>query len=280
MPSRLSRRPADSMMRRRVSCLCSFAYRAMCVPSRPCHLSTDDITIVLCYYDHNATLSIGADNLEHIPGRRGRKRFRGGSLRRLHLPAVGSAGRFSPCTAEPLPRDHRLVGPRVPGLPRRRARRDRVRQRWDRILQRRAPRLHRRIRRRCHRVHRRARPATVDLLGWSLGGIVAQEVARRRPELVRKLVVAGSAPGGQIPGAPGLSEDVLNIMTKPEADADDLLHLFYPATDAARAAGFEHLAKVSTRLSAGGPAVSEKAAMAQLAAIGQVLSVPFDTVQS
>ena len=32
---------------------------------------------------------------------------------------------------------------------------------------------------------------TVDLLGWSLGGIVAQEVARRRPELVRKLVVAG-----------------------------------------------------------------------------------------
>jgi pimeloyl-ACP methyl ester carboxylesterase len=69
-------------------------------------------------------------------------------------------------------------------------------------------------------------------------------------------------------------------MTKPEADADDLLYLFYPATDAARAAGFEHFAKVSTRLSAGGPAVSEKAAMAQLAAIGQVLSVPFDTVQS
>ena len=30
--------------------------------------------------------------------------------------------------------------------------------------------------------------STVDLLGWSLGGIVAQEVALRRPELVRKLV--------------------------------------------------------------------------------------------
>src|SRR6202008_2066849 len=62
----------------------------------------------------------------------------------------------------------------------------------------------------------------VDLLGWSLGGIVAQEVARRRPEMVRKLVVAGSAPGGQIPGAPALSEDVVGIMAKPEADADDL----------------------------------------------------------
>ena len=122
--------------------------------------------------------------------------------------------------------------------------------------------------------------STVDLLGWSLGGIVAQEIARCRPELVRKLVVAGSAPGGQIPDAPGLSEDVLGIMTKTEADADDLLYLFYPATDSARAAGFDHLAKVSRRLAAGGPAVSQEAAMAQLAAIGQVSSVPFDKVRS
>jgi len=122
--------------------------------------------------------------------------------------------------------------------------------------------------------------STVDLLGWSLGGIVAQEIARCRPELVRKLVVAGSAPGGQIPDAPGLSEDVLGIMTKAEADADDLQYLFYPATDSARAAGFDHLAKVSRRLAAGGPAVSQEAAMAQLAAIGQVSSVPFDKVRS
>jgi pimeloyl-ACP methyl ester carboxylesterase len=121
---------------------------------------------------------------------------------------------------------------------------------------------------------------TVDLLGWSLGGIVAQEVARRRPELVRRLVVAGSAPGGQVPGTGELNEEVLHIMAKPEADADDLLYLFYPDTDSARAAGFEHLAKVSKRLAAGGPAVSEKAAMAQLAAIGQILSVPFDEVRS
>ncbi len=122
--------------------------------------------------------------------------------------------------------------------------------------------------------------STVDLLGWSLGGIVAQEVARRRPELVRRLVVAGSAPGGQVPGAPGLSEEVLRIMAKPEADENDLLYLFYPDTDSARAAGFEHLANVSKRLAAGGPAVSEKAAMGQLTALGQLLSVPFDTVRS
>ena len=121
---------------------------------------------------------------------------------------------------------------------------------------------------------------TVDLLGWSLGGIVAQEVALRRPELVRKLVVAGSAPGGLVPGMPDMSEEVLRIMAKPDADENDLLYLFYPETDAARAAGFEHLANVSKRLATGGPAVSEEAAMGQLAAVGQILSVPFDKVRS
>ena len=111
--------------------------------------------------------------------------------------------------------------------------------------------------------------STVDLLGWSLGGIVAQEVALRRPELVRKLVVAGSAPGGRVPGMPDMSEEVLRIMANPDADENDLLYLFYPETDAARAAGFEHLANVSKRLAAGGPAVSEEAAMGQLAAVGR-----------
>ncbi len=39
----------------------------------------------------------------------------------------------------------------------------------------------------------------VDLLGWSLGGIVAQHVALRRPGLVRKIVVAGSSGPGVVP---------------------------------------------------------------------------------
>jgi pimeloyl-ACP methyl ester carboxylesterase len=55
---------------------------------------------------------------------------------------------------------------------------------------------------------------------------VAQHVALRRPDLVRKLVVAGSAPGG-VPGAAPLSDKVLGVMTKQEADENDLLFLFY-----------------------------------------------------
>jgi pimeloyl-ACP methyl ester carboxylesterase len=121
---------------------------------------------------------------------------------------------------------------------------------------------------------------SVDLLGWSLGGIVAQEVTLRRPDLVRRLVVAGSAPGGVVPGMPEMDEKVLQIMAKSTSDPEDLLFLFYPETESARAAGLTHLANVSTRLAAQGPAVSEQAAMGQLTAIGQVLANPFERVRA
>jgi pimeloyl-ACP methyl ester carboxylesterase len=120
----------------------------------------------------------------------------------------------------------------------------------------------------------------VDLLGWSLGGLVAQRLAARRPELVRRIIVAGSGPTGWVPGAPEASQKVLGIMAKPDADLEDTLYLFYPETDAARACGREHFAHVSTRRAAGGPAVSETAAQGMLAAVGQVLAAPFDQVQA
>ena len=120
----------------------------------------------------------------------------------------------------------------------------------------------------------------VDLLGWSLGGVVAQAVTRRRPDVVRKLIVAGSGPG-QVPGMTALAEDVLTIMAKPGGgDAEDMLYLFYPDNDAARASGHEHLAKVSTRLAADAPVVSEEAAMGQFIAAGKLMSIPFERVQS
>jgi pimeloyl-ACP methyl ester carboxylesterase len=122
--------------------------------------------------------------------------------------------------------------------------------------------------------------SAVDLLGWSLGGIVAQEVTHRRPDLVRRLVVAGSSPVGPVPGQPEMSQDVIGIMTKPAATVDDLLFLFYPDTKAARARGADHLKNVSARLGAGGPQVSEDAAMGQLQAVAKILAAPFDEVRS
>lgn len=122
--------------------------------------------------------------------------------------------------------------------------------------------------------------AEVDLLGWSLGGIVAQRVAIRRPDLVRKIVVAGSSGPGVAPGTPDMSEKVLSIMGNPDAGVEDLLYLFYPETEEARASGLEHVAKVSKRLETGPPAVTEEAAQGQLAAVASLLAVPWDQLRS
>ncbi|WP_327110977.1 alpha/beta hydrolase [Nocardia sp. NBC_01730] len=120
----------------------------------------------------------------------------------------------------------------------------------------------------------------VDLLGWTLGGTIAQRMALLRPDLVRRLVLAASNPGGQVPGAPAPNEKVLATMTKPEVTGDDLVYLFFPETDAGRTAGHEYLARVATRLTTNRPGVSEVAAKGQLTAIGKNTSIPFHQVRT
>ncbi|MDT9697981.1 alpha/beta hydrolase [Streptomyces sp. P17] len=120
----------------------------------------------------------------------------------------------------------------------------------------------------------------VDLLGWTLGGTVAQHIARTRPDLVRKLVVAAANPGGTVPGAPDPDPRVRATMTKPEVTGDDLVFLFFPETETGRAAGYAHLARVATRLATGIPDVSEAAAMGQIAAIAKDAAIPFDQVRA
>jgi pimeloyl-ACP methyl ester carboxylesterase len=105
-----------------------------------------------------------------------------------------------------------------------------------------------------------------DLLGWSLGGIVAQGVALTAPGLVRRLIVAGSTPGG-VPDAPRLPGRVLAIVSKPVNDAEDFLYLFFPETPAGRAAGEASLARLATRLDASNARLSPEAVKGQLAAI-------------
>jgi pimeloyl-ACP methyl ester carboxylesterase len=49
----------------------------------------------------------------------------------------------------------------------------------------------------------------VDLLGFSIGSFIAQEVALTRPSLVAKLVLASTAPQGA-PGMHGWAPDIIN----------------------------------------------------------------------
>jgi pimeloyl-ACP methyl ester carboxylesterase len=121
----------------------------------------------------------------------------------------------------------------------------------------------------------------VDLLGWSLGGIVAQYATRRGPDLVRKLIVAGSSPGSPVPGAPPMSDKVRQIMAKPGGGEDeDVLYLFFPETDSGRKAGRAHLANVAPRLATGVRAVSDAAGKGQLVAVAKLQSIPFEQTRT
>ncbi len=106
----------------------------------------------------------------------------------------------------------------------------------------------------------------VDLLGWSMGGYVVQAATLKRPELVRRLIVAGSGPG-KVPDMPAAPDKVWQLAGKPVNDDEDFLYLFFPETDEARKAGLASLRRLDTRLTDSHAAVAPEAVDAQRAAI-------------
>lgn len=107
--------------------------------------------------------------------------------------------------------------------------------------------------------------AQVDLLGWSLGGYVVQAATLKRPELVRRLIVAGSGPG-RVPGLPAQSAKVRQVVGKPVLGDDDFLYLFFPETGGGRRAGLASLRRLDARLGGAHAEVAPQAITAQNAA--------------
>jgi pimeloyl-ACP methyl ester carboxylesterase len=104
-----------------------------------------------------------------------------------------------------------------------------------------------------------------DMLGWSLGGAVAQQFALDYPHLLRRLVVAASSPGAVSDG-PQQHPRVPLVMTKFENDESDFLFLFYPESGTALSAGRASLARISSQPSRG-PTVTAVGVMGQAKAI-------------
>lgn len=86
----------------------------------------------------------------------------------------------------------------------------------------------------------------VDLLGFSLGGMVAQEMALVRPRLVRRIVLAGTAPRGA-PRIHRLSDDVFALATRDTLDPQRFISLFFSGSQESRASGMRFLERISAR---------------------------------
>ncbi len=86
----------------------------------------------------------------------------------------------------------------------------------------------------------------VDLLGFSIGSFVAQEIALVRPSTVRRMVLASSAPRGAS-GMHGWAADVIGAVGKPQTSGEEYLSVFFTDSPASRAAGMQTLGRFGAR---------------------------------
>ena len=86
----------------------------------------------------------------------------------------------------------------------------------------------------------------IDLLGFSIGSFVAQEIALIRPDLLRRLVLASAAPQGA-PGMHGWAPDVIGAVGGLEPNPQGYLDVFFAHTDSSRQAGQEVAGRIFGR---------------------------------
>ncbi len=76
----------------------------------------------------------------------------------------------------------------------------------------------------------------VDLLGFSIGSFVAQEIALIRPDILRRVVLASAAPQGAA-GMHGWAPEVIGAVGQPETSPEGYVSVFFAASDTSREAG-------------------------------------------
>jgi pimeloyl-ACP methyl ester carboxylesterase len=109
----------------------------------------------------------------------------------------------------------------------------------------------------------------VDVLGFSIGGFVAQEITLQAPDLVRRLVLLGTAPrGGE--GMDGGTPEGNRIFGATYDPPDHLwLSVFFTPSPRSQAAGRKFLKRFRLRSKDRDPEVNDKVAPAQRAAIAK-----------
>ena len=109
--------------------------------------------------------------------------------------------------------------------------------------------------------------ASCDVLGFSLGGVLAQQIAQDRPSLFRRMILVGTAPRG--------GEDIMHLgkpsLAKPLQDPQNkgyavLQKIFFAPSTTSQAAGAAFIARLMQRKDDREPPSGPKVAGAQLAA--------------
>jgi pimeloyl-ACP methyl ester carboxylesterase len=85
-----------------------------------------------------------------------------------------------------------------------------------------------------------------DILGFSIGSFIAQEIALIRPAIVRRLVLASSAPEGAA-GMHGWAPEVIGAVGTPQTSPEGFLGVFFTRSPASRQAGQESLRRMYAR---------------------------------
>ena len=107
----------------------------------------------------------------------------------------------------------------------------------------------------------------IDLLGFSMGGLIAQQVVVDRPDLIRKLVLVGTGPkGGE--GMQSLTPEATEIFGSTYANPEELwLKVHFSPSEKSQAAGRKFLERKLLRMKGRDPQVKETVAGAQVAAL-------------
>src|ERR1700682_3178677 len=125
--------------------------------------------------------------------------------------------------------------------------------------------------------------AKVDVLGFSLGGLVAQEITLQASDLVRRLVLVGTGPrSGE--GMAALPPEAQEIFGATYDEPDHLwLRVHFTRSEKSQATGREFLKRIRLRAENRDPEVNEKVAPAQIEAIskwGALREKPFEYLKA
>src|SRR6266478_1909475 len=117
----------------------------------------------------------------------------------------------------------------------------------------------------------------VDLLGFSIGGMVAQQITLDRPDLIRKLILVGTAPRNHDVGNGHghMTPETAAIFGATYNPPENLwLKVFFTDSEKSQAAGRDFLKRYLSRTENRDAPINHKVAPAQIAAIGEWGSHP------